>query len=80
MKRFSIFWATALVLILSACTDVFFFFFFFLRQPYWVLLDPAQLGYEVDNQGRITVVGNNAYVQVAPGRPEVVWSATSIRR
>lgn len=52
-----------LVLALAACTDV------FLQQPYRVLLDPTQLGYEVDEQGKITIVGNNAYVQVAPGAP-----------
>lgn len=52
-----------LVLALAACTDV------FLQQPYRVLLDPTQLGYEVDDQGKITVVGNNAFVQVAPGAP-----------
>ena len=56
-------WALASLLALSACSDV------FLQQPYRVLLDPAQLGYEVDEQGRIIVVGNNAYVQVAPGAP-----------
>ncbi|MFN4072425.1 MAG: hypothetical protein ACK4G4_03255 [Thermus sp.] len=63
MKELRILWALALALMLSACTDV------FLQQPYRVLLDPAQLGYEVDEQGRIIVVGNNAYVQVAPGAP-----------
>jgi len=51
------------MLLLSACSDVFF------HQPYRVLLEPAQLGYEVDDQGKITVVGNNAYVQVVPGAP-----------
>lgn len=63
MKGSRIFWALALVMALSACTDV------FLQQPYRVLLDPPQLGYEADDQGRITVVGNNAFVQVAPGAP-----------
>ncbi|MGC8905801.1 hypothetical protein, partial [Thermus sp.] len=48
---------------LVACSDVFF------QQPYRVILDPPQLGYEADEQGKITVVGNNAYVQVAPGAP-----------
>ncbi|WP_018111325.1 hypothetical protein [Thermus igniterrae] len=52
-----------LALALTACSDVFF------QQPYRVLLEPAQLGYEVDDQGKITVVGNNAFVQVAPGAP-----------
>lgn len=50
-------------LALVACSDVFF------HQPYRVLLEPSQLGYEVDDQGKVTVVGNNAYVQVAPGAP-----------
>lgn len=39
------------------------------QQPYQVILEPAQLGYEVDDQGEITVVSNNAYVRVAPGAP-----------
>lgn len=34
-----------------------------------MLLEPSQLGYEADEQGKITIVGNNAYVQVAPGAP-----------
>ncbi|WP_243031850.1 hypothetical protein [Thermus altitudinis] len=63
MKGFRIFWVLALMLTLPACSDV------FLQQPYRVLLVPSQLGYEVDDQGKITVVGNNAYVQVAPGAP-----------
>lgn len=63
MKGVRIFGALALMLALSACTDV------FLQQPYRVLLDPPQLGYEADDQGKITVVGNNAFVQVAPGAP-----------
>lgn len=63
MKGLRIFWALVLVLALAACTDV------FLQQPYRVLLEPPQLGYEVDEQGKITVVENNAYVQVAPGAP-----------
>ncbi|AEG34069.1 putative lipoprotein [Thermus thermophilus SG0.5JP17-16] len=51
------------ILALSGCSDVFF------RQPYRVVLEPNQLGYEVDDQGEITVVGNEAYVEVNPGAP-----------
>lgn len=58
-----LFAAFLISLVLAACSDVFF------HQPYRVLLEPSQLGYEVDDQGKITIVGNNAYVQVAPGAP-----------
>lgn len=63
MKGFQLLLGLALVQGLSACSEIFF------QQPYRVLLDPPQLGYEVDDQGKIIVVGNNAYVQVAPGAP-----------
>lgn len=63
MKGFKLLTGFFLALALFACSDVFF------QQPYRVLLDPPQLGYEVDDQGKIIVVGNNAYVQVAPGAP-----------
>jgi len=57
--------AVPLALALSSCSDV------FLKKetPYQVMLEPAQLGYEVDDQGKITVVGNTAYVQVDAGAP-----------
>lgn len=58
-----LFAAFLISLVLAACSDVFF------HQPYRVLLEPSQLGYKVDDQGKITIVGNNAYVQVAPGAP-----------
>lgn len=58
-----LFAAFLISLVLAACSDV------FSHQPYRVLLEPSQLGYEVDDQGKITIVGNNAYVQVAPGAP-----------
>lgn len=64
MKGFRLLLAVPLVLALSSCSDV-----FLKDTPYQVMLEPAQLGYEVDDQGKITVVGNNAYVQVAPGAP-----------
>lgn len=63
MKGYQLLMGLVLAFAFSACSDVFF------QQPYRVLLDPPQLGYEVDDQGKITVVGNNAYVQVAPGAP-----------
>lgn len=63
MKALRLLTGLLVVLTLSACSDVFF------HQPYRVLLQPTQLGYQVDDQGKITVVGNNAYVQVAPGAP-----------
>jgi hypothetical protein len=60
-------WFSTLVLLvfLVGCGQI-----FFNPEPYRVRLDPAQLGYELDNQGRIVVVGNNAVVEVAPGAPE----------
>ena len=64
MRKLSLLLFLGLVLALVACsTDV------FLQQPYQVRLEPAQLGYEVDDQGKITVVPNTAYVEVAPGAP-----------
>ncbi|AEV15547.1 hypothetical protein TCCBUS3UF1_4990 [Thermus sp. CCB_US3_UF1] len=64
MKGLKILLGLGMALAFAACgTDVFF------QQPYRVLLEPTQLGYEVDDQGRIIVVGNNAYVQAAPGAP-----------
>ncbi|MFC0595605.1 hypothetical protein ACFFFP_05425 [Thermus composti] len=64
MRKQSLLLFLGLVLTLAACsTDV------FLQQPYRVRLEPAQLGYEVDDQGNITVVPNTAYVEVAPGAP-----------
>ncbi len=57
----------ALMVFLAGCGQV-----FFNPEPYRVRLDPPQLGYEVDDQGRIVVVGNNAVVEVAPGAPEGV--------
>nr|WP_279164932.1 hypothetical protein [Thermus scotoductus] len=54
-------------LALSACSDVIFKPAF---QSYQVYLEPAQLGYEVDQKGQIIIVVNKAYVQVAPGAPE----------
>jgi len=60
-------WFSTLVLLvfLVGCGQI-----FFNPEPYRVRLDPAQLGYELDNQGRIVLVGNNAVVEVAPGAPE----------
>lgn len=64
MKGLRLLLGLGIVLALAACgVDIFF------QQPYRVLLEPTQLGYEVDDQGKITVVVNNAYVQVAPGAP-----------
>lgn len=63
MKVLKLAMVAVLALVFSACSDVFF------QDPYKVVLDPAQLGYEVDDQGRVTVVANDAYVQVSPGAP-----------
>ena len=51
-----------LALGLSACSDVFF------QQPYRVVLEPSQLGYQVEEE-RLTVVPNTAYVEAIPGAP-----------
>ncbi|WP_053043562.1 hypothetical protein [Thermus filiformis] len=64
MKGFKLLLAVPLALALSSCSDV-----FLKNTPYQVMLEPAQLGYEVDDQGKITVVGNTAYVQVDAGAP-----------
>lgn len=63
MKEPRLFVGLLLVLALSACSDVFF------QQPYRVILEPAQVGYEADDQGKVTVVKNSAFVQVSPGAP-----------
>jgi len=62
-------WFSTLVLLvfLVGCGQI-----FFNPEPYRVSLNPPQLGYEADDQGRITIVGNNAVVEVAPGAPEGV--------
>ena len=54
-----------LVVFVAGCNQV-----FFNPEPYRVRLDPTQWGYEVDEQGRIVIVGNNAVVEIAPGAPE----------
>jgi hypothetical protein len=51
-----------LALGLSACSDVFF------QQPYRVILEPSQLGYQVEGE-RLTIVPNTAYVEAIPGAP-----------
>jgi hypothetical protein len=56
-----------LVVFVAGCNQV-----FFNPEPYRVRLDPTQWGYEVDEQGRIVIVGNNAVVEIAPGAPEGV--------
>ncbi len=58
-----------LALALAACGQL---SFFFNPTPYQVRLEPTQLGYEVDDQGKIIVVQNSAFVEVAPGAPEGV--------
>ncbi|MGK0617364.1 hypothetical protein [Meiothermus cerbereus] len=63
MKEPRLFVGLLLVLALSACSDVFF------QQPYRVVLEPAQVGYEADDQGKVNVVKNNAFVQASPGAP-----------
>ena len=40
------------------------------KQYYHVNLSPDMWGFEIDNQGRIIVVGNQAQVLAAPGAPE----------
>lgn len=64
MKALRIVAVASLGLVLSACSDVFFY------EPYRVVLEPAQLGYEVDDEGKITVVSNQAFVEVSPGAHE----------
>jgi hypothetical protein len=57
-----------LALGLSACSDVFF------QQPYRVILEPSQLGYQVE-EGRLTVVPNT-YVVVDDSGYEVLPGAS----
>ena len=66
MRKMTFIFST-LAVFLAGCGQV-----FFNPEPYRVRLEPTQWGYEVDEQGRITIVGNNAVVEVAPGAPEGV--------
>ena len=50
----------------------------FNKQYYRVNLAPDQWGFEVDNTGKITIVGNQAQVLSAPGAPEGVLDSVEV--